>query len=249
MEGRNRSEDWFKTWFDTVYYHSLYKHRNEVEAKEFILRLLEELDVPQGAEVMDLACGKGRHSVTLFEAGLQVTGLDLSENSINHLQDKVRPGLQFHQWDMREPYRYEAFDYIFNLFTSFGYFDDVQDNLKVLHAVEFGLRSGGIFVLDYLNAYPLIDEKSIHEELIERDGYLFRTSKRIVGKQVVKTIDIEDEGDKHHFEEKVQLFTLAEMESMINKAGMDLVQVYGSYQLDEYMDNESDRLILLARKP
>lgn len=248
-ESRTGKEEWFKTWFDTSYYHSLYQHRNEVEAKEFVHRMLQELDVPQGAEVMDLACGKGRHSITMFQAGMHVTGLDLSENSINHLQDKVEDGLEFYQWDMREPYRHEAFDYIFNLFTSFGYFDDVTDNLRVLQAVHFGLRSSGIFVMDYLNAAPLLPEQGTHEDEVSRDGYRFRTSKRIVDKQVVKSIEVEDKGEWHHFEERVQLFTLRDLEQMIEKAGMDLVQVYGSYHLDEYNEMESDRLILVVRKP
>jgi SAM-dependent methyltransferase len=248
-EGIKGKEDWFKTWFDTVYYHSLYKHRNEVEAKEFIHRLLSELAVPSASEVMDLACGKGRHSITLFEAGLRVTGLDLSENSINHLQEQVKPGLAFHQWDMREPYRHEAFDYIFNLFTSFGYFDDVQDNLNVLRAVQFGLRPGGVFVMDYLNAAPLLDEKSTHEDEVARDGFRFKTSKRIVDKQVVKSIEVEDQGTWHHFEERVQLFTLSELEAMIDEVGMELIGTYGSYFLEEYVETGSDRLILLVRKP
>ena len=242
-------EDWFKTWFDTVYYHSLYKHRNEVEAKEFILRLLKELEVSPGSDVMDLACGKGRHSLTMFEAGLHVTGLDLSENSIKHLQEKVRPGLEFQQWDMREPYRYKAFDFIFNLFTSFGYFDDVSDNLRVLQAVEFGLRSGGVFVMDYLNAAPLLDEERTKEDEIERDGYRFKTSKRIVNRQVVKSIEVEDDGSWYHFEERVQLFVLADIEKMLQKAGLELIQCYGSYTLEEYDEQLSDRLILIARKP
>ena len=103
--------------------------------------------------------------------------------------------------------------------------------------------------MDYLNAAPLLGKKSTHEDMVVRDGFIFRTSKRILDKKVVKSIDVEDDGVTHYFEERVQLFTLAEMEVMVDKAGMDLVQVYGSYHMDEYIDDESDRLILLARKP
>jgi len=63
-----KNEDWFKTWFDTKYYHSLYEHRDDNEAVYFIERLIEHLNLNRGADVMDLACGKGRHSITLFDA-------------------------------------------------------------------------------------------------------------------------------------------------------------------------------------
>src|SRR5690554_744393 len=78
-----RKEGWFETWFDTSYYHILYQNRDFVEAERFITNLLAFLKLPAGSNCLDLACGKGRHSVFLNKHGLKVTGVDLSENSIN----------------------------------------------------------------------------------------------------------------------------------------------------------------------
>ena len=74
--------DWFKAWFNTPYYHTLYKNRDNSEAKAFIENMIDYLHLEKGAKVMDLACGKGRHSITLNENGLDVVGLDLSDESI-----------------------------------------------------------------------------------------------------------------------------------------------------------------------
>lgn len=240
--------DWFKTWFDTKYYHSLYQHRSDTEAAFFIARLIDEIQLPRGGEVMDLACGKGRHSLTLFDAGFRVTGLDLSENSISHLKSREQEGLEFHQWDMRERFRESAFDGVFNLFTSFGYFDSMEDDLRVIDAIHFGLKPGGTLILDYLNASPLLDLRTHEDEEIHRDGYVFQTSKRILKDKVVKEIQVRDGDQTHHFQESVQLLTLTDFKSMFDQVGMRLEKVYGDYQLGTYTPEDSPRLIMQATK-
>ena len=66
------SKEWFAEWFDTTYYHTLYKNRNDEEAEQFISKLLSFLNLKENASVLDLACGKGRHSVTLNKHDLTV---------------------------------------------------------------------------------------------------------------------------------------------------------------------------------
>ena len=65
-----KKQEWFESWFDTSYYHTLYSKRDENEAKEFIVNLVEFLKIDPKSKVLDLACGKGRHSLTLNELGL-----------------------------------------------------------------------------------------------------------------------------------------------------------------------------------
>ena len=79
-------KEWFATWFETDYYHTLYKYRDKAEAEHFIEHLIEELNAEKGSKVLDLACGKGRHSITLHELGMDVLGADLSSNSIGMAQ-------------------------------------------------------------------------------------------------------------------------------------------------------------------
>ena len=75
---------WFKEWFNTPYYHILYKDRDFVEAENFIRNLTQDLQLSKDSKIIDLACGKGRHSVFLQQLGYEVLGVDLSEESIEH---------------------------------------------------------------------------------------------------------------------------------------------------------------------
>jgi len=76
------TQNWFASWFDTPYYHILYKERNYREAQIFMDNLTHYLNLPEKAKVLDLACGKGRHAIYLNQLGFEVIGADLSENSI-----------------------------------------------------------------------------------------------------------------------------------------------------------------------
>ena len=81
--------DWFHDWFNSPYYHLLYRHRDEQEAAAFIERLIGHLQPPPGSRMLDVACGKGRHAVQLARHGFEVTGIDLSEESIAFAQQSA----------------------------------------------------------------------------------------------------------------------------------------------------------------
>ena len=147
---------WFETWFDTPYYHILYKDRDFAEAENFITLLINYLNIPKDSKIIDLACGKGRHSVFLNQLGYEVLGLDLSKESISHNKKFENSGLKFAVHDMRnEIYPQissEKADAVFNLFTSFGYFEKEEDDKKIFQSISNILDDGGFFVLDFLNA-------------------------------------------------------------------------------------------------
>lgn len=126
---------WFKNWFNTHYYHLLYQHRDDVEAQAFVARLLSNLALKPQADILDLACGKGRHARFMAQQGYHVVGIDLSEASIAEAQQWANEQLQFYVQDMREVFRTDSFDLVCNLFTSFGYFEQNGDNLRTLQAV------------------------------------------------------------------------------------------------------------------
>ena len=129
------NKDWFVDWFDTPYYHILYQNRNDLEAKKFIQTLMGHLKLPKSSKILDLACGKGRHSKTLNELGYDVLGVDLSENSINEAKRLSNDTLSFRVHDMREVLVGTKFDAIFNLFTSFGYFDSNKENERMCASI------------------------------------------------------------------------------------------------------------------
>lgn len=245
MDSENTAA-WYEDWFDSPYYSILYQNRDETEARQFIDALLERLHPPVGARMLDLACGKGRFSIYLAEKGFDVTGLDLSDNSIRYARQFESDKLAFYTHDMRLPYRVRYYDYIFSFFTSFGYFDTDRDHIRTLKSIRTGLRAGGIFVLDFFNAryvrngLPAMEEK-------ELEGIRFQISKSEVGLFVTKSIRFEDAGRAYRFEERVRLYEQADLERLFREAGLEVVATYGNYSLQSFDIQYSPRIILVAR--
>jgi SAM-dependent methyltransferase len=238
---------WFKDWFDSPYYHLLYGKRDENEAGVLIHRLIDYLAPQPGAKMLDLACGKGRHSRILSELGFDVTGLDLSENSIAEAQKHSSENLHFVVHDMRKPFKDQTFDYVFNLFTSFGYFDNESDDIRVLQSVHQGLKSKGIFILDYFNA-DLVLERIRSEETKEVNGIKFSIHKHIADDRIIKTIKFDDNGRHCQFEEKVSLYTLDNFTDMCHETHFEILDLFGDYALNPFDRAVSERLILITRK-
>lgn len=239
------SENWFSTWFDSPYYHILYKNRNEEEAQVFMDNITHYLNMPENGTILDLACGKGRHSIYLNKLGYQVTGVDLSENSIAIANESSNETLQFKTHDMREPMN-ETYDAVFNLFTSFGYFDTFEDNIKTLKAIKDSINEYGFGVIDFFNA-DFIIENLVAEETKEIDGITFNIKRFVENKKIIKEIRFEDKGETYNFTEKVSAFTLADFESMMEVAGIYLLEIFGDYKLKKFYKTQSERLILIFK--
>ena len=239
------SENWFSTWFDTPYYHILYKNRNDEEAQTFMDNITHYLNMPENGTILDLACGKGRHSIYLNKLGYNVTGVDLSENSIAIAKESSNETLQFKTHDMREPMN-ETYDAVFNLFTSFGYFDTHEDNIKTLKAIKESINEYGFGVIDFFNA-DFIIENLVAEETKEIDGITFHIKRAVENKKIIKEIRFEDKGESFFFTEKVSAFTLADFEAMMEEAGIYLLEIFGDYKLRKFYKSQSERLILLFK--
>lgn len=240
-----KSENWFASWFDTPYYHILYKDRNYREAQIFMDNLTHYLNLPEKAKVLDLACGKGRHSIYLNQLGFDVIGADLSENSIAIASKNSNDTLHFKVHDMREPFE-EKFDAIFNLFTSFGYFENDEDNLKTLKAMKESLTEHGFGVIDFMNVNQVI-ANLVPEETKTIDGIDFHIKRYYIDDHIFKEIDFEDQGKKYHFVEKVRALTLPDFEALMTEAGIYLLEVFGDYKLKKFHKTDSERLILFFK--
>ncbi len=238
---------WFETWFDSNYYHQLYQHRNDEEAEFFISNLIKFLDLPKGDKVLDLACGKGRHSVYLNKLGYNVTGVDLSENSISLAQQHQNPGLSFMVKDMRNAFTSSEFKCIFNLFTSFGYFNSTDENLKVLRAIEQMLEPKGTFVIDFMNANKVI-KNLVKEEVKSIDGINFQIHRFVKNEVIHKQIEFEDNGETHTYIEKVQALTLNDFEQLMEQTNLNIKHIFGDFSLSQFDLEASDRLIIIGEK-
>ena len=127
---------WFANWFDSPYYHLLYKNRDEEEAEHFIDNLIAQLQLKKGSRIIDIACGKGRHATYFHKKGMYVVGVDLSANSIAKAKENEKENLQFAVHDMREIFKKNYFDIATNLFTSFGYFDNNEDEQEAINVEQ-----------------------------------------------------------------------------------------------------------------
>lgn len=244
MEQENDTT-WYASWFDTPYYHILYKDRDYEEAQLFMDNLTGYLNLPDDAKIMDLACGKGRHSVYLNKLGFDVTGADLSANSISQAKKYENDTLHFMEHDMREPFSTQ-YDAIFNLFTSFGYFENDEDNITTLKAICQSLTEYGFAVIDFMNVHRVI-ENLVAEEVKTVDGIDFHIKRFVVDNHIIKDITFTDKGKDFHFTEKVKALTLADFEQMMEEAGIYLLETFGDYRLRKFYKNESDRLIMIFK--
>ena len=238
---------WFEVWFDHPMYHVLYKHRDDSEARSFIDSLLNTLQLHRNARILDLACGAGRHSRYLNECGFQVIGLDLSANSIAQAKQFENEKLEFAVHDMREVYLENTFDLILNLFTSFGYFEDKSDNLRVLSSVSRMLKPNGVFVLDYMNSVRTL-RNLIPQETKTFQGVEFHITRRIENEMIKKNIRFSDTGKDYDFTESVQAFSSLDFQRMLENTRMHLYQTFGDYTMAPFEERTSNRMILVSGK-
>lgn len=237
---------WFATWFDSAYYHLLYQHRNDKEAQFFMDNLIAHLSPVADSRILDLACGKGRHSIYLAQKGYDVTGVDLSPESIAHAQTQAHNHLHFSVHDMREPLDVLPFDYIFNLFTSFGYFPTEEEHIQTLQSMRGGLKAhNSRLVIDFFNAHQVIAQLVLHEEKTVGD-IPFVLDRRVENGYIVKDIRFSDQGQAYAFQERVRAFVLEDFERLLAEADLRIANAFGSYDLQPYDAATSKRLILIA---
>ena len=243
----SNTDNWFDNWFDSPYYHILYKDRDHKEAEFFLENLTDYLKPSKKDKILDLACGAGRHSIFLNKLDLNVTGVDLSPNSIETANKSAKKNLTFDVHDMREVYMKNEFDFVLNLFTSFGYFESDAENIKMINSVEQSLKIDGIFVLDFFNSNQVI-AKLVEEEKKTVDGVTFHLKRELKGGNILKHINFEADKNTYSFTEKVQAISLNDFQELFSHSNLNIIATFGNYSLDEFNENSSDRLIIIAKK-
>ena len=241
-----KDNNWFKTWFNSDYYHMLYRNRSQKEANLFIDKLILNLKLDENTRILDLGCGKGRHAYKMSKYFNHVDGLDLSDQSIAKAKEFSKSNLNFHIGDMRNFNLPNHYNYIFNLFTSFGYFENINQNIDVLNCCSLHLKKDGYLLIDYLNS-ELIRSQITKEEIKNIDRVIFKINKSIENNFITKKITILDNGKEESYTEKVQLFEKKQFIEMFKKSGFKLESSFGDYNLNKF-DEKSERLIMWAKK-
>jgi SAM-dependent methyltransferase len=239
--------EWFGEWFGSPYYHILYKDRDSSEAKLLLDNLIEYLAIKEDDRILDLACGRGRHAIYLNHKGLNVTGIDICKENIADARQYNNKRLQFVVRDMRSVFRKNYFNYIFNFFTSFGYFDTKYENESVIRAAAEGLVSGGKLLIDFLNPYTVIHDLA-PEEIKKIEGIRFHITKKLDNGIIIKDIKFVDKGMNYHFYEKVKAIRRVEFLEYFEHAGLEVLEIFGDYSLKPYIAEKSERMIFLIKK-
>lgn len=244
---KNDKTNWYEDWFNSSYYHLLYKSRNHEEAEYFISNILNFLIPSNDSKMLDVACGKGRHSLYISKQGYYTNGFDLSENSINEAKKFENDLLKFYVNDIRIPLKKDFYHVAFNLFTSFGYFVDENDNQKAINAIAQSLVKGGRLVIDFMNVNHTLNNLNLSE--VKRiDGITFKITKEIEHAFILKHIEFDDKNQHYHYTERVKILRLNDFITYLNKANLKIETTFGDYSLNQFDELKSERLIIIAKK-
>lgn len=241
----NNTKNWFSNWFCSPYYSILYTERNEEEAQHFLDNLLNYINLDEQSSILDVACGKGRHSIYLNSLGYHVSGIDLSKNSIAEAKKHENQLLFFEEFDMRNPYP-KTFDLVLNLFTSFGYFDNDFEHKKALENLKNSINEYGLGVIDFMNT-PYVLANLVTEETKTIQNIDFHIKRYEKEGYICKEISFTDQEKDYFFTEKVRAFTLADFEQFFAELDMYILDVFGNYKLQKYYPNQSERMILIFK--
>ena len=243
------AQSWYTNWFNSPYYHQLYFGRDEREAAGFIRELITHLRPVPGSRMLDVACGKGRHSKTLAALGFQVTGIDISPDSIAEAKASECDNLEFFVHDMRLPFRGNYYDYAFNFFTSFGYFRTRREHDDAIRTIARSLKPGGCFVIDYLNVH-YAEDHLVHQEEKEAGSTHYSISRWDDETRFYKKIRVTGENLPAPLEytEKVMKFSLGDFTEMLAYQGLQVQEVFGDYHLHPYDVRNTPRMVIVARK-
>ncbi len=237
--------EWFEQWFGEEY-HVLYPHRDDTEAQLAVALIRRVAPWSSGQLVLDLACGAGRHAAELERAGARVIGLDLSPAMLHRARRRVRAPLV--RGDMRAlPFRPGTFGLVVNLFTSFGYFRSDTEHGAVMRQVAEVLAPDGRFVIDYLNADQVRRSLRRDSEQIQQGDASARVKRRFSEEGLYVVKEIELRAENRSFQERVRLFTPAELERLLTAAGLEVVARYGDYD-GRPLGVDTPRTILVARR-
>lgn len=237
--------EWFESWFDEDYA-LLYAHRDAEEARLAVGRALRVAPELADGPVLDLACGAGRHLEILRRANPAAFGMDLSRPLLGMAPSGLRPWLL--RGDMRRlPVKDGTLRGICLWFTPFGYFSDDENRALMLRLGAL-LESGGVLVMDYLNA-DLVARTLVPEDSVERSGVRAESRRVLEGDRLVKRMLLThlDTGITREALESVRLYHPTELQEMAVRAGLRLRRVMGTYAGEAFTE-DSPRWIGIFEK-
>ena len=239
----NNKSEWHLDWFNSPFYHQLYKERDYSEATYFMNNLINRLQIDKDSSILDLACGRGRYSLYLSNIGYKVTGIDISKENISEAKKNESDKLKYMIHDMRYPLN-QRFDLILNLFTSFGYYEKDDDNISVINSIKSNLNSKGQAVIDFFNIDYVLDNLIKYEEKTV-DQTKFVINRYLENNLLIKDITIDSNNKQYKFQEKVKAYRVKDFLTMFKECDLEFKEKFGDYNLNSFNKNSSPRLIMV----
>jgi SAM-dependent methyltransferase len=244
---------WYETFFGADYFRiyepMLTRERTEREV-EGIVALL---NLPPGSRILDLCCGHGRIAIPLAERGYAVTGQDLSEIFLERARrDAEARGVSI-PWvrsDMREIPFTEEFDAVINIFTSFGYLESEEEELKVLRQVRQALKPGGRFLIEIVHRESVLRRYRPYIIARHDDGLIVLNESEfdlLTSRDHVLVTLIEPDGRRTEHPRSVRLYSLTDLARLLTAAGLTLEVYYGGLDGKE-LTLDTNRLVVVSRK-
>ena len=242
-------DDAFWRLFEPV----LFSPQRVARAKEEVDWLEQLLPIGPGASILDLCCGIGRHSLELARRGCHMTGVDRTQAYIEKARDAAaQEGLaaDFRVADMRNHCEPDSYDDVVNLFGSFGYFEDPEDDRRVVANAHASLRPGGLFLIETMGKEILARGFQANDWEEREDGLLLLSEKRITQNwSRVETRWIAIRGtERAEYRVAIHSYTAVELSSLLTCCGFTELRVYGSLSGIDY-NQDAKRLVVIGRKP
>jgi SAM-dependent methyltransferase len=247
-----RSKPWFEEVFDEDYLRTLPFMRADQTLRE-VEFISDALRIGAGAEILDIACGYGRHAIELVQRGYNVTGLDLSLPLLIRAADEAQRralSVNFVHADMREMAFEKQFDGAYSMLTSFGYFDE-DTNMRVAERIGRALKPGARFLLDVVNRDYVVSDLPVRVwwegtgcVVLEEVDFNFHTSRIVTHRSIVF-----EDGRQLEQEISVRAYSLHEIGRLLRQAGFRVMDVSGGLNTrGQFFGNVSRSLLVVAEK-
>jgi len=253
MQSAQACATWFCDAFDADYL-ALYAHRDRHEAQTGARLLASYWPAERtNGPVLDLCCGTARHAIAMAQLGYRVVGLDLSSDLLDYAAShECEVDVSLVRGDMRElPFARASLAGAVNWFTSFGYFLEEADNVRVARELSRVIAPGGFLLWDHINPPYLRATFSMVDQRRLEDGSLVRATRHLTsdGKRVEKRVHLHrPDGSERIFQESVRLYESADATEMWRDAGFETMQQLGDYRANAPLNENSPRQILLLRR-
>ena len=242
--------DFFRDDYLSVYGHTFTQERAEKESR-FII---DTLNLQEGASLLDLCCGQGRHAVELARRGISVTGLDLNSEYLELARRAAAASnvaLEAIAGDMRAIPFENHFDAIVNMYSSFGYLESEEEDRKVLESAAKALKPRGQLMLDMLNREWTIVNYIQNDWHSGADGtlYLERRDLDLANSRMhVRFTLVDANGTRREsIGHIIRLYTLTEMTRLLERVGLAVIAVFGGFDGEPYSIG-TRRMIIHARR-